>query len=160
MDFVVADACSLPYMNQAFDVVFCQSCLHIVIDYNQCAEELARVLKLGAKAVFCEEGLGYNPFLRPIRWVRRRKYRECGGRPLTYPDIASFGKPFSSTTIHHFNLLAQGKSAFVGQLRRRGRLPTSTRRLIRLLERIDEIVLQTAPWAKRFCGTVVVEYTR
>jgi len=158
--FEVLDAESLPYEDGFFDAVFCQSALHIIIDYPQCPYELARVLKPGASAVFCEEGLGYNPFLRPIRWLRRRKWMKCGGRPLKYPDIQRFGKPFSGTHIEHFNLLTQAKTLFRGQLDRHGGLKSWTKRLLRTTERIDDALLSVMPCLKKYCGTVVVVYTR
>lgn len=158
--FRVSDAQSLPYEADFFDAAFCQSGLHIVIDYPNCPRELSRVLKTGGKVVFCEEGLGYNPFLRPIRSLRRRKYAKCGGRPLLYPDIERFGSPFSQTHVQHFNLLAQVKSAFGGQLNRYGRLRPWTKGLVHTAERIDRVLLSALPRLKRYCGAVVVTYTK
>ncbi len=158
--FDVLDAQSLPYGDGFFDTVFCQSALHIVIDYPKCPCELSRVLKPGGSVVFCEEGLGYNPFLKPVRWLRRRKWIKCGGRPLRYPDIEQFGKPFARTQIQHFNLLTQVKTVFRGQLDRQGGLRPWTRRLLHLTGRMDDVLLSVMPWLKRYCGTIVVVYTR
>jgi ubiquinone/menaquinone biosynthesis C-methylase UbiE len=158
--FDVLDAQSLPYGDGFFDTVFCQSALHIVIDYPQCPCELSRVLKPGGSVVFCEEGLGYNPFLKPIRWLRRRKWIKCGGRPLRYADIEQFGKPFARTQIQHFNLLTQIKTAFRGQLDRHGRLRPWTRRFLHWTGRMDDALLSALPWLRRYCGTIVVVYTR
>ena len=158
--FAVADAQSLPYEDDFFDAAFCQSALHIVIDYPDCPYELSRVLKPGGKVVFAEEGLGHNPFLAPVRWLRRRKWVKCGGRPLKYPDIERFGKPFSRVEIQHFNLLAQVKTAFGGQLYRHGRLGPVSRRCLRMLERMDTVILSVMPFLKRYCGAVVVVFTK
>ena len=158
--FSVLDAQTLPYESGFFDVAFCQSALHIVIDYPNCPYELSRVLKPGGKAVFCEEGLGYNPLLRPIRRLRRRKYLKCGGRPLKYPDFERFGRPFSQTEIKHFNLLVQAKAVFGGQLYRRGGLRPSSRKFLRTLEKVDSRVLSAMPHLKKYCGTVVVTFTK
>ncbi|MBN1506415.1 MAG: class I SAM-dependent methyltransferase [Sedimentisphaerales bacterium] len=158
--FEVVDAQSLPYEDGSFDAVFCQSALHIVIDYPQCPHELSRVLKPGGIAVFGEEGLGYNPLFKPIRWLRRRRWVKCGGRPLRYPDIEQFGRPFAKTEIQHFNLLTQAKTFFRGQLNRHGGLRPWARRLLRATERIDNTLLSGMPWLKRYCGAVVVVYTR
>lgn len=158
--FSVLDAQALPYENGFFDVAFCQSALHIIIDYPKCPYELSRVLKPGAKAIFCEEGLGYNPFLRPIRWLRRRKCAKCGGRPLRYPDIELFGKTFSRTDIQHFNLSAQFKTAFSRQLHHYGSLRPWTRKFLRTLEKVDQIALSTMPRLKKYCSAVVVVFTK
>lgn len=151
--FAVTDAQYLPYPDDSIDLVFCQSALHIVIDYPRCAEELARVLKPTGKAVFCEEALAHNPFLEPIRWLRRRKYAACGGRTLSYRDLHRFGQRFERTEIHHFNLLAQVKT-FLGS---RGRQPWA-KAVLRRLDRWDKRLLQAMPTLKRFCGKVAVEY--
>jgi len=158
--FEVLDAESLPYENGFFDAAFCQSALHIIIDYPPCPYELARVMKPGASVVFCEEGLGYNPFLRPIRWLRRRKWVKCGGRPLKYPDIERFGEPFSHTHVEHFNLMTQANTLFRAQLDRNGEPKSWTKRLLRTTGRIDDMVLSIMPCLKRYCGTIVVAYTR
>ena len=158
--FSVLDAQMLSYDDGWFDVAFCQSALHIVIDYPNSPHELSRVLKPGGKAIFCEEGLGYNPFLRPIRWRRRRKWVKCGGRPLKYPDIERFGESFSCTQIEHFNLLTQAKTIFRGQLDRHGGLRPWAKRLLRVTGRTDDVLLSAMPWLKRYCGTIVVVYTR
>ena len=158
--FCVSDAQSLPYEADFFDAAFCQSALHIVIDYPDCPRELSRVLKPGGRVAFCEEGLGYNPLLRPIRALRRRKYVRCGGRPLKYPDIERFGLPFSQTHIQHFNLLTQVKTAFRGQLDRCGGLRPWTKRLLHATERIDHLVLSAVPCLQRYCGAVAVVYTK
>ena len=158
--FRVLGAECLPYESGFFDVAFCQSALHIIIDYPKCPYELSRVLKPKGVAVFCEEALGYNPFLRPIRWIRRRKWAKCGGRPLKYSDIEHFGSPFSQTHIQHFNLLTQAKTLFRGQLNRHGSLRPWTRRFLRATARIDDKLLSAMPWLQKYCGTVVVIYTR
>jgi SAM-dependent methyltransferase len=158
--FAVVDAQVLPYENDFFDVVFCQSALHIIIDYPSCPIQLSRVLKCGGRAIFCDEGLGYNPLLRPIRWLRRRAWIRCGGRPLTYPDIEQFGKPFSQTEIQHFNLLTQVKSAFRRQLHRHGCLRPWSRRLLMALEKADTSILAACPRLKKYCGAVAVSFVK
>ncbi len=158
--FDVLDAQSLPYEDGFFDAAFCQSALHIIIDYPNCPFELSRVLKPGGKAVFCEEGLGYNPLLRPIRWLRRRKWVKCGGRPLKYPDIEKFGIPFSKTQIQHFNLLTQVKTAFRGQLHKYGGLRPWAKKVLCTTEKMDDMLLSSMPGLKKYCGTVVVSFEK
>ena len=160
VQFVVADARELPYPDESFDAVFCQSALHIVIDYPSCGPELARVVKPRAKAVFCEEALAYNPLLKPIRWLRRRGWQACGGRPLTYKDIRTFGSFFSQVKSHHFNLLVQCKQFFQKSVIHRGRLPRGVRPVLQALDRLDQGLLWLVPGLRHLCGKVVVEYVK
>lgn len=158
--FDVLDAQALPYESGFFDAAFCQSALHIVIDYPNCPYELSRVLKPGGRAIFCEEGLGHNPFLKPVRWLRRRKWMKCGGRPLKYPDIERFGTPFSETEIQHFNLFSQIKTAFRWQLQRYGGLRPGTKKFLRTLEKVDKMALSAMPYLKKYCGAVALTFTK
>lgn len=158
--FDVSDAQMLPYDDDFFDVAFCKSALYLVADYPRCPIELCRVLKPGGRAVFCEEGLGHNPFLKSIRWLRPPKWAKCGGRPLTYPDIKQFGAPFSQTEIQHFNLLLQVKKAFKGRLSRRGCLKPWSKKLLKTLEKADRIILRALPSLKKYCGEVVVSFVK
>lgn len=151
--FASMDAQDLEYETNKFDAVFCQSALHIIIDYARSASELERVLKPGGRAVFCEEALGHNVLLRPIRWLRRLKYRSCGGRALTYDDIESFGRVFSETNIYAFNFFSQVKTLF-GESARHGLIKP----VLRSLDALDRRVLKLMPSMSRFCGKVVVEY--
>ncbi len=151
--FGVMNAANLAYPDDFFDAVFCQSALHIIIDYPGCAEEIARVLKPGGKAIFCEEPLGHNPLLEPIRWLRRRKYSGCGGRTLRYADLYRFGKPFVETRIHHFNLFTQVK-VFAGS---RCRSPV-IKPVLQVFDRVDRGLLASLPFMRPLAGKVVVEY--
>lgn len=151
--FAVMDAQRLEFDSRRFDAVYCQSALHILIDYPACAVELARVLKPGGKAVFCEEALGHNPLFAPFRWIRRRRYAECGGRPLRFCDLQQFGAPFRAVGIHPFNLLSQVKMLVPGWVAR-----PAFRCVIRGLDRVDRWLLHAFPSLGKFCGKVVVEY--
>jgi SAM-dependent methyltransferase len=155
VQFAVADARRLPYLSASADVAFCQSALHILVDYPECPGELARVLKPGGKAVFCEEALRAHPALEAVRRLRRRRYRDCGGRTVDYPDLQAFGRAFSASRIHHFNLLFQLKTLFGHPIRGRG-----VRRLLRALDALDRRLLRRFPVLNRFCGKIVVEYVR
>jgi SAM-dependent methyltransferase len=151
--FSVGDAQRLAYPSASFDAAYCQSALHILVDYPDCSWELARVLKPGAKAIFCEEPLGYNPVLAPIRWWRRRRYRKCGGRTLSYGDVRHFGAPFAVTRVHHFNLLTQVRTL----LGDRASAPR-VKPVLRRVYEVDEWLLAHVPLLRPLAGKIVVEY--
>lgn len=153
VEFEVMDAQELDYPDESFDAIYCQSALHILVDYPRCAAELARVLRPDGRVVFCEEALGHNWLLEPVRRWRRRKYSECGGRPLRYSDLHAFGGPFGWMRVHHFNLLTQVKS-FLGESARR----PWVKAVLRRLEAIDRRLLKAVPRLERYCGKIVVEF--
>lgn len=158
--FSVQDARKLTYRDGVFDVAFCRSALHIVVGYPECSLELRRVLRPGAKAVFCEEALGHNPAFECVRWFLRRRWHDTGDdRALKYSDICAFGQPFARTVVHHFHLFALGKRAFKKQLEH-GPLRGWFCTFLRAMEATDRCVLESAPWLERFCGSVVVEYVK
>jgi len=158
--FDVLDAQSLPYDDDSFDAAFCKSALYIVAGFPRCCTELCRVLRTGGRAVFCEEGLGYNPFIKFIRRLRPAKWVKYGGQSLTYPDIRQFGAPFSQTEIRHFNLLMRIKTAFKRQLKRHGCLKPWSKMFLRILEKVDGAILRAVPRIEKYCGTVVVCFVK
>lgn len=151
--FSVQDAQRLGYPSAHFDAVYCQSALHILVDYPDCPKELARVVKPGGRVVFCEEPLAYNPLLIPIRWWRRRRFKACGGRTLSYGDLRRFGAPFAETRIHHFNLLTQVRTL----LGDRTRAPW-VKAVLRRLYALDVWLLAHVPPLRPLAGKIVVEY--
>jgi SAM-dependent methyltransferase len=155
VNFGVADGRELPFQAEAFDAVFCQSALHIIVDYKECFNELARVLKPGSKAVFCDEALGYNPILEAIRYSRRKKYSDCGGRPLKYGDLSQPAKHFTGIRLHHFNLFLQIKNFMKESPRSK-----VVRHIFTWLDKIDRSLLEVLPSVRHFCGKIVVEFIR
>ncbi|GMU37468.1 MAG: methyltransferase domain-containing protein [Phycisphaerae bacterium] len=155
VQFAVADVQELAFPSDYFDAVFCQSALHIVADYPAAARELARVLKPGGKAVFCEEALGHNPVLEVVRARRRRRHAECGGRTLRMDDLRRFGEAFSRMQVYPFNFFLQSKQ-FFGR-----RAHTGWAKLfLRVCRTADTALLGALPFLKRYCGKVVVEYVK
>jgi SAM-dependent methyltransferase len=149
----VQDAQRLDYTSGSFDLGYCQSALHILVDYPRCAGEIARVLKPGGKIVFCEEPLGYNPLLAAVRWWRRRRFRPCGGRTLSYRDLRRFGEPFGLVRVRHFNLFSQVRTL----LGERVHAPW-VKAALRRAYAADEWLLEHVPPLRPLAGKVVVEY--
>ncbi|MCG3132040.1 MAG: Ubiquinone/menaquinone biosynthesis C-methyltransferase UbiE [Phycisphaerae bacterium] len=155
VQFAAVDVQELSFPSDFFDAVFCQSALHIVADYPAAGRELARVLKPGGRAVFCEEALGHNPVLEVVRARRRRKHKDCGGRTLRMGDLRRFGDAFSRMQVYPFNLLLQSKQFFG----RRAHRPWA-KAFLRVCRAADAVILGTLPFLKRYCGKVVVEYVK
>ena len=72
---------------------------------------------------------------------------------MQYSDIHEFGQAFTSTNIHHFNLLMQIKTLMGARASR----PWG-KRLLRWLDRLDRRILTRAPCLNKYCGKVVVDY--
>lgn len=66
VEFCVADACSLPMNESAFDVVSMAFGIRNVPDYKQCLTELFRVLKQDGKVLILEFSMPKNKL---VKWV-------------------------------------------------------------------------------------------
>lgn len=152
VQFGVMDAQYMAYPSGSFDLVYCQSALHIIIDYPRCAAELARVLRPGGRVVFSDEALGHNPLMMPFRWWRRRRWKSHGGRALSCADLCEFGRCFAAINVYHFNLLSQIKALLEPWMCR-----PLVKRVLRLLYRLDLFLLKHCSLLRRFSGKVVVE---
>jgi SAM-dependent methyltransferase len=155
VSFQVMDAQRLDFADGEFDAIYCQSAMHILVEYPGVSHELVRVLKPGGRLVFSDEPLGHNPLFEIIRARRRRRYRECGGRTIRYKDIRAFGAPFGATSVRHFNLFSQVRTLLGGAAHRR-----ALRGPLRVLHRMDEWLLAHVPFLRPLAGKIVVEYVK
>lgn len=62
LDFIVADACDLPFKDSVFDVVFEKDALHHIRNHKRGLAEMKRVAKKGGQVVAVEANR-YNPIL-------------------------------------------------------------------------------------------------
>jgi SAM-dependent methyltransferase len=95
----------LIYDNGKFDLAYGSAILHHV-DLDLGGRELARVLRPGGRAAFVEP-LAENPLLN---YARNRlpyphKIRTEDESPMTYQDIARFGRAFRTVEHHEMSLL-------------------------------------------------------
>jgi SAM-dependent methyltransferase len=149
--FNVASFYSLPYADASFDIVIGQAVLHHLRDKQRAAAQLHRVMRAGARAVFCEP-FGDSLWLErlrllvpvpsgapddPTQWSEQFKYR----------DLEAFRDLFD-VEIQEFQLLSR--------LDRVVRSP----RFVAWLGRLDLRLLQTIPRLRRYARTIVVELTR
>lgn len=92
----VADGEKLPYASASFDYVFGNAILHH-LRLDECLSEIARVLKPGGRAAFCEP-MAHNPLINLYRYVKHHHIESHLGtdRPLKYSDRPTFKKYFSA----------------------------------------------------------------
>jgi SAM-dependent methyltransferase len=141
---VQADGEQLPFADASFDAVWGCAILHH-LDLGKAGHELARVLKPGGVAVFCEPW-GGNPLLE---FARRRipypgKYRTADERPLVANDLLPLRAVFPSVEVRGFQLL--------GMVRRVVRAG----RFVAALNACDARLLRAVPALERYCRYVVL----
>jgi SAM-dependent methyltransferase len=152
---VAADAARLPmFGDEEFDLVFACAALHHTMKYPGALEELARVMKPGARLVLCETW-GGNPLLNLARRVRASvagEHEEQGeGIIMSQRVLKDLDPYFENVRAERFNLSAMGKRLL------RGRFGSAWARLVlRLLEGIDRVVLAIVPPLRDWCGEAVI----
>ncbi len=89
-----ADGEVLPYENEEFDYVFGNAILHH-LQLDKCLPEIARVLKPGGRAAFCEP-LRHNPVINLLRYARHHLFSTHVGtdQPLKFSDAVLFERYF------------------------------------------------------------------
>ncbi len=143
--FVQANGERLPFAAGSFDAVWGHAILHH-LDLRAAAPELARVLRPGGVAVFCEPW-GENPFLG----VARRylpypgKGRTPDERPLRRRQLGPLRESFAAVEVRGYQLLGMARRVL-----RPGRLADG-------LTRCDDWLLRRAPALQGWCRYVVLE---
>ena len=143
-EFFVAGAEQLPFADESFDVALGIAILHH-LDIDRSRRELQRVLRPGGRAAFVEP-LGMNPILNFARdhLPYRDKTPRGADHPLTYDDIREWGRGFSEFAYRETQLLAMVERVFGHRSRFAG------------LKRLDDALLERAPFLRRYCRYVVL----
>lgn len=119
VEWVEANAESLPMEDKTFDLAVCQQGFQFFADKAKAARELKRVLKAGGRAIIaCWQGLDRQKFLQEMARVEERHLGEegVGGGDINEPF--SFGDPqaleellrnagFSPVTVTSFDVTAR-----------------------------------------------------
>lgn len=143
VEFEVASAETLPYDDESFDLVAGIGALHHVIKYPGTADELWRVMRPGATAVFTEN-LGHNPLIQLARrWTMRGN--DAGDVILTVPVVEAWAHRFSSVDVWGSSLLTMAKRV----------IPTH-RSTLGALHRVDELLFKAAPALRKYGGESVI----
>jgi ubiquinone/menaquinone biosynthesis C-methylase UbiE len=144
VQFVVAAGEYLPFADHSFDIIFGKAILHH-LEPNIGAPDLYRVLKPGGRAAFSEP-MGMNPLLNLVRagvWYPH-KHERGADKPVSYQDIRTWSKRFSSMQIREVQLLSMFE-----------RLLGFGHRLT-ILRRIDNWLLSNFAMLRRYCRYVVI----
>ena len=156
---VAADASKLDmFADAAFDLVFACASLHHTLKYPGALDELARVMRPGARLVLCETW-GGSPLLSSARKWRARAEGELEEQGediiLSKAELTLLAGHFSDIQVEHLNLLAMGKRLL------RGRLTGSwARSLMGGLEALDRVLLSAMPALRNWCGEAVITARR
>jgi 2-polyprenyl-3-methyl-5-hydroxy-6-metoxy-1,4-benzoquinol methylase len=141
--FDVADAAELPYEEAAFDLVLGISVLHHVMKYPGTADELRRVMRPGALAVFTE-GLAENPLIELGRRFTMRGVDDLGDVGMTVASVKRWAAPFSEAEVVPVSMLLMAKRL----VRWRG--------LLHLLAAIDARLFRRWPRLARYAGECLI----
>jgi len=156
---IAADASRLDMLrDQEFDLVFASAALHHTMKYPGAVEELARIMKPGARLVLCEMW-GANPLLNAARRMRAAmagEAEEQGEEIILSPtELQALDPYFTGIEVETRNLLAMGKRLFRGHFER-----PWVRSLVRALEAADRALLAVAPPLRNWCGEAVITARR
>src|SRR5947209_1468977 len=98
---VAADASCLPMLGSGeFDLVFACAALHHTLKYPGAVEEIARIMKPGARLVLCETW-GGNPLLNVARRIRAK----LGGEAEEQGEDIIFSRRQMSALLPFFDTL-------------------------------------------------------
>ncbi len=144
-EFKVASAYDTGYPDNYFDIAIGQAILHHLGDKRQLARELKRVLKPGAKAVFCEP-FGAVAWLKAVRRVvpvANEAADDPDQAQLTYADFKDFDE-FFRVELQEYQLFSRLDRI----IRARG--------FVKFLGRVDKTLLQRLPFLRKYARTAVV----
>jgi SAM-dependent methyltransferase len=156
---IAADASRLDMLPDAeFDLVFACAALHHTLKYPGALEELARVMKPGARLVLCETW-GGNPLLnaaRRLRAVLGGEAEEQGEEIIFSRRQMRLLEPwFAGLHADTMNLTAMGKRLL------RGRFEHAwARSMLDGLEAFDRALLAVALPLRNWCGEAVITARR
>jgi len=141
-----------------FDLVFACAALHHTLKYPGAVEELARIMKPGARLVLCETW-GGNPLLNTARKLHAAVIGEAAEQGediiLSRSELRTLDPYFSDVQVETRNLLAMGKRLLRGRFEK-----AWARGVVRGLERMDGALLALAPPLRNWCGEAVIAARR
>lgn len=143
----VASAYSMDYPDNHFDIVYGNAVLHH-LDLDIAMKEVRRVLKPGGTAVFCEPFAGSSNLQRIRNLVPIKGDLSPHERQLNPADIKVISGYFSRSEIYFFGLFSRLDKV----IKSNGALD--------LISSVDENLLKTLPFLKKFSRTAVFRLTK
>ncbi|MBZ0155187.1 MAG: class I SAM-dependent methyltransferase [Alphaproteobacteria bacterium] len=131
----VGNAERLPFEDGSFDYIFGNAILHH-LDLAAVLPEIARLLKKGGKAAFCEP-FGHNPVMNRYRSLKDKYIEKVKGihYALTYGDRALFEK--------YFPYVAFIETSFLSD-----KVP--------FLRSLEALLLEKVRWTRKFASYVAI----
>lgn len=147
------DVCNLLYDDESFDIVTGTFILHHV-DIAKAASEISRVLKPGGKGI-CSEPLAHNPISNIWRKLTP-SIRTSNEWPLSYSEISEMGKHFRSVNYEEFDLLPLLSSlVYLVTFSHKAK-----ERSAEFLARLEPSFLKLCKPLRRYCGEILIEFTK
>jgi SAM-dependent methyltransferase len=152
---VAADASTLPmFADRSFDLVFACAALHHTLKYPGAVQELARIMRPGARLVLCETW-GGNPVLNSARqlraWLQGEKEEQGEDILIDHHELRRLDSYFNALQIEHLNLFGMAKRLM------RGRFGSPiVSGSLRALEALDRALLRSVPALSNWCGEAVI----
>lgn len=144
VDFVQAALEALPFSDASFDRIWGNAVLHH-LDLDCSARELARVLRPGGHAVFCEPWGGNWMLTLARRYAPYPgKDRSADESPLHSSDLRILGRHFRRVQVEPFQMLSMIRRIW----------PQSP--LLPWLDKCDTALFRHWPKTRRWCRYVVV----
>jgi 2-polyprenyl-3-methyl-5-hydroxy-6-metoxy-1,4-benzoquinol methylase len=155
---ISADASRLDMLRDGeFDLVFACAALHHTLKYPGSVDELARIMKPGARLVLCETW-GGNPLLnaaRKLRALAAREDAEQGEDIIMSRKVLKCLDPFfADIRVETMNLFAMGKRLLRGRFDKPWALA-----VLHSLEIADRAALSISP-IRNWCGEAVITARR
>ncbi len=139
----------LDYKDESFDLITGEDALHHLIKYENCLENMYRVLKPGGVAVFIEN-FAFDPLIRLMRPVNWWIKGHAGEYSLGTEDLRYARSVFDDVGISNHAVFYTYSRFFA--------TPTLiNRKVARFLKWMDEVLLPAFPFLKRFHSLAFLE---
>ncbi len=148
---VLGDACSLPFKDSTFDIVYSWAALHHFPNTRRSLVEVYRVLKPGGKILLVEPG-HLNPFATPARTFFPSPFHEPSEKPFIPSMLEkSISQHFVNVEVRHFSMITYVLPFLLSRL---GVISNLVRLIATHLVKLDD---RLSSIFKEFAGVIAVK---